>query len=72
MTVITMPDGSKWHPASSTDTVECKCGERTLSQAEVDNYPSGTCSECGEAWTGSEKRSTSISVTAPTAISGET
>ena len=51
--------------------IECKCGERTLSQKEEDSYPSGTCLECGESWTGKEKRSTSISVTAP-ALSGET
>jgi hypothetical protein len=37
---------------------------------EVASYPGGNCPDCGNNWTGAEKRSTSIIVTAPEAIEG--
>jgi len=71
-TIITMRDGSKWKPSTSSDTVHCvNCGNVVDTPEEIASYPDGNCPDCGEAWTGSEKRSTSISVTAPEAISGE-
>ncbi len=71
-TIITMRDGSKWKPSTSSDTVHCvNCGNVVDTPEEIASYPGGNCPDCGEAWTGSEKRSTSISVTAPEAISGE-
>ena len=72
-TILTMDDGSKWKPSSSTDTVHCvNCNNAVDTPAEIASYPSGNCPDCGESWTGSEMRSTSITVTAPQAISGET
>ena len=71
-TIITMADGSKWKPATSSDTVHCSnCENAVDTPEEIASYPSGNCPNCGNAWLGSEKRSTSISVTAPEAISGE-
>ena len=64
-TIITMRDGSKWKPSTSSDTVHCVSCENAV------DTPEENCPDCGQAWTGSEKRSTSISVTAPEAISGE-
>ena len=73
MTVITMPNGSKWRPATSSDKISCvHCSKEVDTPAEIASYPDGTCPNCGQSWTGSEKRSTSITVTAPEAISGET
>ena len=73
MTVITMPDGSKWRPSTSTDKVTCEnCDNEVDTPEKIASYPGGKCPKCGESWTGKEKRSTSITVTAPEAISGET
>jgi len=72
MTVITMPDGSRWKPSTSSDTVHCKnCGNAVDTPEEILSYPNGTCPDCGQNWTGSERRSTSILVTAPEAVRGE-
>ena len=71
-TIITMADGSKWKPSTSSDTVHCvNCENAVDTPEEIASYPDGNCPDCGQAWTGSEKRSTSIMVTAPEAISGE-
>ena len=71
-TILTMDDGSKWKPSSSTDTVHyVNCSNAVDTPAEIASYPSGNCPDCGESWTGSEMRSTSITVTAPEALSGE-
>jgi predicted RNA-binding Zn-ribbon protein involved in translation (DUF1610 family) len=65
-TIITMADGSRWKPSTSSDTVHCvNCEE------EIASYPDGNCPDCGQTWTGSEKRSTRIVVTAPEPLSGE-
>ena len=73
MTVITMPNGSTWRPSSSTDMVHCaSCDNAVDTPEEVASYPDGNCPDCGESWTGSEKRSTNIRVTAPEPISGST
>ncbi len=71
-TIITMADGSKWKPSTSSATVHCvNCDNAVDTPAEVARYPHGKCPDCGESWTGAERRSTSITVTAPEAISGE-
>lgn len=71
--VITMPNGSTWKPSSSSDTVHCaNCGNAVDTPAEVASYPDGTCPQCGNSWTGSESRSTTITVTMPEQISGAT
>jgi uncharacterized paraquat-inducible protein A len=71
MTVITMPNGSRWKPATSSDTVRCiNCGNAVDTPEEIASYPEGTCPDCNQAWTGAETRSTTISVTAPEAIEG--
>tara|TARA_Y100001973_G_C5208258_1_gene343343 strand:+ start:9742 stop:9963 length:222 start_codon:yes stop_codon:yes gene_type:complete len=73
MTIITMPNGSKWRPATSSDKITCvNCDNEVDTPEEIASYPDGKCPKCGESWTGEEKRSTSITVTAPEAISGET
>ncbi len=73
MTIITMPNGSKWRPATSSDKITCvSCGNEVDTPEEIASYPDGKCPICGQLWTGKEKRSTSITVTAPEAISGET
>jgi predicted RNA-binding Zn-ribbon protein involved in translation (DUF1610 family) len=72
MTVITMPDGSRWKPSTSSDTLHCvNCENIVDTPAEIASYPDGNCPDCGENWTGSERRNTSITVTAPEPISGE-
>jgi len=71
MTVITMPDGSRWKPATSSDTVSCIHCENIVDTAEeIASYPDGTCPDCGQRWVGIEARSTTITVTAPEAIKG--
>ena len=72
-TVINMPDGSKWSPSTSTDVVQCEnCGNLVDTPAEIASYPDGDCPDCGEALTGSEVRTTTITVTAPAQINGDT
>jgi predicted RNA-binding Zn-ribbon protein involved in translation (DUF1610 family) len=72
-TIITMPDGSRWKPSTSSDTVHCvNCDNAVDTPEEIASYPDGNCPDCGETWTGSEKRSTMITVTAPEPIGGST
>jgi predicted RNA-binding Zn-ribbon protein involved in translation (DUF1610 family) len=72
MTIIQMPDGSRWKPSTSSDKVHCKhCGNAVDTPEEILSYPNGNCPDCGQSWTGSERRSTSITVTAPEAVRGE-
>ena len=72
MTIITMPDGTRWKPSTSSDMVHCEsCGNAVDTPEEVLSYPNGTCPDCGESWTGAERRSTSITVTAPEVVRGE-
>lgn len=72
MTVITMPNGSRWKPSTSSDTVHCiNCNNAVDTPEEISSYPEGTCPDCGQGWTGVEARSTTITVTAPEAIKGE-
>lgn len=71
-TVITMDDGGRFHPSSSTDTVQChNCSNIVDTPAEVASYPDGTCPQCGDAWTSDTKRHTSITITMPQSLSGE-
>ena len=70
--ILVLGNGTKWKPATSSDTVHCvNCDNAVDTPEEVATYPDGNCPDCGESWTGAERRSTSISVTAPEAISGE-
>ena len=70
-TILVMNNGSHWKPATSSDKVHCvSCENIVDTPEEVASYPNGTCPQCGNAWTGAEKRSTSITVTAPEAIEG--
>ena len=71
--IITMLDGSTWRPSSSTDMGHgVNCDNAGDTPEEVASYPDGNCPDCGESWTGTEKRSTNIRVTAPEPISGST
>ena len=70
-TIIIMADGSKWRPSTSRDVVSCvSCDNEVDTQEEVLSYPTGNCPNCGNPWTGSEKRSTMITVTMPQGLSG--
>ena len=61
-----------WKPATSSDTVHCvNCSNAVDTPEEILSYPSGNCPDCGEPWTGAERRSTSIQVTAPEPIKGK-
>ena len=71
-TILTMPDGSRWKPSSSSDTVHCvNCENVVDTPEEVASYPDGNCPDCGQSWTGAEIRSTKLTVTAREAIRGE-
>lgn len=70
--ILTMADGSRWKPATSSDTVHCvSCNNAVDTPEEVATYPNGNCPDCGQPWTGSERRSTAITVTAPEPVKGE-
>jgi predicted RNA-binding Zn-ribbon protein involved in translation (DUF1610 family) len=70
--VIQMPDGTRWKPSTSSDMVHCvSCNNAVDTPAEIASYPGGNCPDCGQSWTGAEKRSTTIIVTVPEAIKGE-
>lgn len=61
-----------WKPDNSSDTLHCvNCGNVVDTPEEVQSYPSGECPRCGQGWTGSERRNTTIVVTAPEPIRGE-
>jgi predicted RNA-binding Zn-ribbon protein involved in translation (DUF1610 family) len=68
---LVMPDGSEWKPSTSRDVVSCaSCPNEVDTPEEILSYPSGNCPNCGNPWTGSEKRSTIIQVTVPEAMGG--
>jgi predicted RNA-binding Zn-ribbon protein involved in translation (DUF1610 family) len=72
-TVITMDDGGRFYPSSSTDSVQCSsCDNVVDTPSEVASYPDGDCPQCGNAWTAEAKRHTSITVSMPEAINGGT
>ena len=69
--ILTMPDGSQWKQSTSQDVVSCASCDNTVdTPAELASYPSGNCPQCGNPWTGSEKRSTIIQVTVPEQLGG--
>jgi hypothetical protein len=70
MTIIQMPDGSRWKPATSSDMVHCEsCGNAVDTPEEIYELPQwDLVPDCGEPWTGAEVRSTSITVTAPESL----
>ena len=72
MTIDTTSGNTYWKPATSSDMVHCEsCGNAVDTPEEILSYPSGSCPDCGNPWTGSERRSTSILVTAPEAVRGD-
>lgn len=72
MTVIKTPDGKSWKPATSSDIVACiNCGNTVDTPVELRSYPDGQCPNCGVGWTGEERRSTTVVVTAPEPAQGE-
>lgn len=71
--ILTMPDGSRWRPSTSSDTVHCgNCGNAVDTPEEVATYPAGICPDCGESWTGAERKDVAITVTMPEQLGGET
>lgn len=67
--IITLEDGSKWRPSTSKDLVSCAlCPNTVDTPEEIASWPEGKCPDCGNPWTGNEKRSTVISVTVPESI----
>ena len=72
-TVITMPDGGRWRPATSVDTIQChNCDNLVDTPEEIASYPNGNCPDCGESWTGETKKHTAITVTMPQSMDGGT
>jgi len=62
---------TNWLPAKTKDLVQCAtCDNKVDTPEEVLTYPDGNCPQCGNPWTGSEKRSTLIEVASPVAASG--
>lgn len=62
----------KWKPSTTYDTVHCvNCDNAVDTPEEILSYPFGNCPDCGQSWTGDERRSTKIIVTAPEPIKGE-
>jgi predicted RNA-binding Zn-ribbon protein involved in translation (DUF1610 family) len=62
----------QWLPAQTSDKVYCvNCGNEVDTPEEVASYPNGNCPECGEPWTGAERKDVSISVTVPQQLGGE-
>lgn len=71
--VLVMPDGSRWSPSTSSDTVHCtNCGNAVDTPEEVLSYPNGNCPDCGQTWTGAERKDVAIAVTVPQALGGQT
>ena len=69
--ILIMPDGSRWKPSTSSDIIKCvSCDNEVDTPEEIASYTNGKCPICGQSWTGSEKRSTTIVVTMPEKISG--
>jgi len=55
----------------SEDTVFCNnCSCVFIQNPALSSYQTEKCPDCGNSWTGDEKRSTMIEVTMPTALSG--
>lgn len=70
---LTMPNGAKYLPAVSEDSVFCmSCYNEVDTPEEVATYPAGNCPQCNNPWTGTEPKSTRIMVTMPVALGGET
>lgn len=70
-TIIKTPDGREWLPATSRDTVHCAtCENEVDTPAEIASYPDGNCPQCNNPWTGAERKSTAITVTAPEPAKG--
>ena len=64
---------TEWLPAQTSDKVYCvNCSNEVDTPEEIASYPDGNCPQCGNPWTGAEKRDTSITVTAPVPIGGST
>ena len=56
-----------------TVVVSCaNCGNDVDTPEELASYPSGSCPECGNSWTGTETKSTTIRVTVPAALGADT
>ena len=69
--IITMPDGTQWKPSTSSDTVHCmNCENAVDTPEEIASYPDGNCPDCGQSWTGNERKSATIQVTVPEKIAG--
>jgi uncharacterized paraquat-inducible protein A len=70
--VIVMSNGTRWKPSTASDIVHCiRCDNAVDTPAEIASYPDGNCPDCGNSWTGAERRSTVILVTTPEEIRGE-
>ncbi len=69
--IITMPNGTQWKPSTSSDTVHCmNCENVVDTPEEIASYPDGNCPDCGQGWTGNERKNTTIQVTVPEQIAG--
>jgi predicted RNA-binding Zn-ribbon protein involved in translation (DUF1610 family) len=63
----------KWLPATTSDKVYCvSCANEVDTPEEIATYPDGNCPDCGNPWTGAERKDTSITVASPTPMGGAT
>tara|TARA_R110000751_G_scaffold36567_2_gene89257 strand:- start:5617 stop:5772 length:156 start_codon:yes stop_codon:yes gene_type:complete len=46
------------------------CENAVDTPEEIASYPDGNCPDCGQGWTGNERKSTTIQVTVPEQIAG--
>ena len=56
--ILIMPDGSRWKPSSSSDTVECvNCDNAVDTPEEIASYPDGKLSRMWRKldWIGKKK-----------------
>lgn len=71
--ILIMANGSRWLPSTSSDKVHCaNCGNQVDTPEEIASYPTGNCPQCGDAWTGAERKDVAVKVTMPQALGGST
>ena len=64
-TIITMDDGGRFYPSSSTDSVQCNnCDNIVDTPAEIASYPDGNCPDYAKACTDAKQHtSTTVTIT---------
>jgi len=64
---------TEWLPAQTSDKVYCvNCSNEVDTPEEIASYPDGNCPQCGNLWTGAERKDTAITVASPQPLGGQT